>query len=140
MLDEKDLRSIEGLMDEKIRASEGRMVAQMDERIRASEDRMVAQMDEKIRASEDRMVKRIDDTESRLLALMENQQAELARMNLILENQVLPSLRTLAEGQKTIRETMAPLSRVEALEDEVAFLKQMLRTLANEVNEMKKAQ
>ena len=49
-------------------------------------------------------------------------------------------MEALAEGQKTILETLAPKNRVEALEDEVAFLKQMIKTLASEVNNLKKAQ
>ena len=65
---------------------------------------------------------------------------EIASINLTLENRVFPALETLAEGQKTILETLAPKNRVEALEDEVAFLKQMIKTLASEVNSLKKAQ
>ena len=64
----------------------------------------------------------------------------IASINLTLENRVFPALETLAEGQKTILETLAPKNRVEALEDEVAFLKQMIKTLASEVNSLKKAQ
>ena len=72
--------------------------------------------------------------------ILESQQTEIANINLTLENRVFPSLEALAEGQKTILETLAPKNRVEALEDEVAFLKQMIKTLASEVNSLKKAQ
>ena len=65
---------------------------------------------------------------------------EIASINLTLENRVFPAMEALAEGQKTILETLAPKNRVEALEDEVAFLKQMIKTLASEVNSLKKAQ
>lgn len=65
---------------------------------------------------------------------------EIASIDMTLENRVFPALEALAEGQKTILETLAPKSRVEALEDEVAFLKQMIKTLASEVNELRKAQ
>ena len=68
----------------------------------------------------------IKDSESRMIAYF--------------EAAIMPKFDLLADGQKTLLETMAPKSRVEALEDEVAFLKQMLRTLASEVNELKKAQ
>ena len=71
---------------------------------------------------------------------LENQQNEIKKINLTLENRVFPALEALAEGQKTILETLAPKNRVEALEDEVAFLKQMIKTLASEVNNLKKAQ
>lgn len=65
---------------------------------------------------------------------------EITSINMTLENRVFPSLEALAEGQKTILETLAPKNRVEALEDEVSFLKQMVKTLASEVNSLKKAQ
>ena len=65
---------------------------------------------------------------------------EIASINMTLENRVFPAMEALAEGQKTILETLAPKNRVEALEDEVAFLKQMIKTLASEVNSLKKAQ
>lgn len=65
---------------------------------------------------------------------------EIASINMTLENRVFPALEALAEGQKTILETLAPKNRVEALEDEVAFLKQMIKTLATDVNDLKKAQ
>jgi archaellum component FlaC len=65
---------------------------------------------------------------------------ELGNINLTLENRVFPQLQALSEGQKIILETLAPKSRVENLEDEVAFLKQILKTLASDVNELKKAQ
>ena len=65
---------------------------------------------------------------------------EIASINMTLENRVFPALEALAEGQKNILETLAPKNRVEALEDEVAFLKQMIKTLATDVNDLKKAQ
>lgn len=66
-----------------------------------------------------------------------------ANTRVILENSVERELRLLAEGQQAILEKLerlAPLSRVEALEDEVAFLKQLMKNLAGEVSELKKAQ
>ena len=71
---------------------------------------------------------------------LDQMQEESGKINVALENRVFPQLEALAEGQKTILETLAPKNRVEALEDEVSFLKQMIKTLASEVNELKKAQ
>ncbi|WP_298016720.1 hypothetical protein [uncultured Dysosmobacter sp.] len=72
--------------------------------------------------------------------LLERQGDELRNINLTLENQVFPQLQALAEGQKTILETLAPKSRVEALEDEMAFMKSVIKALSQEVAELKKAQ
>lgn len=65
---------------------------------------------------------------------------EIRKINVTLENDVFPQLRLLAEGQKTILETMAPKNRVEALEDEVIFLKQVIKSISRDVSELKKAQ
>lgn len=65
---------------------------------------------------------------------------EVAKINVSLENEIRPKLDLLFEGQKTLLETLAPKNRVEALEDEMAFLKQVIKNLASEVNDLKKAQ
>ena len=60
-------------------------------------------------------------------------------MNVIIENEVTPKFNLLADGQKTILETLAPKSRVEELEDEVKFLKSMIRQINEDVQRLKKA-
>ena len=59
---------------------------------------------------------------------------------IILENTIVPRLDALAEGQKALMETLAPKSRVEALEEEVDLLKTVIRSLSRDVAELKKAQ
>ena len=44
-------------------------------------------------------------------------------MHVIVESEITPKLNLLVEGQQTLLETLAPKSRVEALEEEVDFLK-----------------
>ena len=61
-------------------------------------------------------------------------------MNVILENTVNKQLQLLVEGQQTLLQTMAPKSRVEALEEEVILLKEVLRAHSREIAELKKAQ
>jgi predicted nucleic acid-binding Zn-ribbon protein len=56
------------------------------------------------------------------------------------ENVVLPHLQALAEGQANLLATLAPKNRVEALEDEMAFMKSVIKALSQEVAELKKAQ
>lgn len=83
----------------------------------------------------------IQESEARVESVMDARIKESeSRMIAYFEAAIMPKFDLLADGQKTFLETMAPKSRVEALEDEVAFLKQMLRTIASEVNELKKAQ
>ena len=72
--------------------------------------------------------------------VLEAQGEEIKKINLTLENEVVPQLQALAEGQKTILESVAPKSRVDQLEEEVDFLKTVIRSLSRDVAELKKAQ
>ena len=45
----------------------------------------------------------------------------------IVESDIGPKLNKLAEGQQVLLETLAPKNRVEELEDEVSFLKSLIR-------------
>ncbi len=60
-------------------------------------------------------------------------------MSVLIENEVKPRFDLLAEGQKNILETLAPKSRVEELEDEVKFLKSMIRRINEDVQKLQKA-
>jgi len=55
------------------------------------------------------------------------------------ENVVLPHLQALAEGQTNLLATLAPKNRVEALEDEMAFMKSVIKAMSQEIAELKKA-
>lgn len=56
------------------------------------------------------------------------------------ENVVLPQLQALAEGQTNLLVTLAPKNRVEALEDDMAFMKSVIKAMSQEIAELKKAQ
>ena len=71
---------------------------------------------------------------------MDKLDARQAKTEITLENVIVPRLDALAEGQKALMETLAPKSRVEALEEEVGMLKSVIRILSNDVAELKKAQ
>lgn len=64
--------------------------------------------------------------------------AELMRV--IVESEITPKLNLLADGQKTLLETLAPKSRVEELEEEVDFLKSIIKLHSEQIAELKKAQ
>lgn len=86
---------------------------------------------------------RLDQVDTRLDSMEANQaemQATLTKVAVTQENIVLPRLQALAEGQQNLRDTLAPKNRVEALEEEVALLKEVLRTHSRDIAELKKAQ
>lgn len=62
------------------------------------------------------------------------------RTAVILENEVLPKLQLLYEGQVHLQETLAPKERVEVLEDEVITLKSTVRLMMKRLDALEKAQ
>ena len=113
MLDKNDLQMIQEI----IVASEQRM----SERIEATEQRM----SEKIEATEQRMSEKIDEAES--------------RMKVMMESYFDPKFNLLFENQQIMMEQLAPRSRVDELEDEVKFLKSIVRQMNDEIQQLKKA-
>ncbi|MCB5853737.1 hypothetical protein LIR37_04965 [Flavonifractor plautii] len=85
MLDEKDLQSIQTMIDASIRASEKRMITYFD-------------------------------------------------------TDVMPKFDLLAEGQQAIMKAITPKSEIEELRSEVSLLKLAIRTMNQEIAELKKAQ
>ena len=59
-------------------------------------------------------------------------------MPVIIENTIMPSLKLLAEGQKTILETMTPKTRVDELEDEMQLLKAVIRSQSERIAALEK--
>ena len=61
-------------------------------------------------------------------------------MHVIVESEITPKFNLLVEGQQTLLETLSPKSRVEALEEEVDFLKSIIKLHSEQIAELKKAQ
>ena len=59
-------------------------------------------------------------------------------MQVIIENTIMPSLKLLAEGQRTIIETLTPRSETEELKEEIDFLKSVIRMHAKQLDEQQK--
>ena len=62
------------------------------------------------------------------------------QISIVVENQIKPQLRLLAEGTADIQERLIPRARVDEMEDEVRFLKLMVRQMAERVSLLEKAQ
>lgn len=63
-----------------------------------------------------------------------------SRLVAYIESAVMPKFDLLANGHKLLLDTMAPKSRVEELEDEVSFMKQVIKAMSRDIAELKKAQ
>ena len=107
----------------------------LDEKdLQAISDLFDKKLDVRFQESEARMTQQIRESEARML----EQSAQ--NMRVILEAYVEPKFNLLAEGQQIIRETLAPKSRVDELEEEVKFLRSMIRIHDRDIQELKKAQ
>lgn len=101
-------------------------------------------MDQTLQERLDRIEQRMDTFDEKL----EQRNAELLQasahnMRIILENSVDKKLSLILEGlqlqQEQLKE-LAPHSRVENLEEDVAMLKQVVRMMSQDIAELKKAQ
>jgi len=61
------------------------------------------------------------------------------RMKILLDADVTPKFNLLAEGIQDIQEKLVPRTRVDNLEDEVKFLKVIVRQMAERISELEKA-
>lgn len=87
----------------------------------------------------------LDTQTSRMMDAMEAQKKEILRetassTRVLIESSIMPKFNLLAEGQQTLLETLAPKSRVEELEEEVDFLKSIIKLHSEQIAELKKAQ
>lgn len=58
----------------------------------------------------------------------------------LMDAEFTPKFNILAEGQQSILEKLVPRSRVDDLEEEVKFLKTVIRQMNDDIQELKKAQ
>lgn len=72
--------------------------------------------------------------------LLEEIDQRSIRTQVLLETDYADKLQLLYEGHQTLLETLAPKDRVEALEDDVAMMKDVIKLMRQEISELKKAQ
>ena len=63
-----------------------------------------------------------------------------SRMVAYVESAAMPKFNLLADGQAAILEKLVPRSRVDDLEEEVRFLKTVVRQMNEDLQNLKKAQ
>ena len=113
------LQAIGQIIDEKISASEQRMTANMQT--------AMAQQTAELRAE-------MDQREQRVLEESRN------NMLVLIESEITPKFNLLADGQQGLRDMMIPRSRFEDLEEEVRFMKTIIRQMTEDIAKLKKAQ
>ena len=83
-----------------------------------------------IMASEQRMFGRIEASEQKMTAKIDEAEN---RMKVMMESYFDPKFNLLYENQQIMMEQLAPRSRVDDLEDEVKFLKSVVRQMNDEI-------
>ncbi|GAA6395341.1 hypothetical protein I4100191B2_28230 [Clostridiales bacterium] len=95
------------------------------------------------------MDSRIGESEKRMAELMDQRLAQqkqeildesTQRMKILLDTEVTPKFNLLAENQKIMLDKLAPKSELEELRSEVSVLKLAIRSINQEIAELKKAQ
>lgn len=127
--EEKILEILEKLTEEVSR--HGEMLAKQGETL-AKQGEMLAKHDvilNKLVEKVDRQGERLEEIDDRSL-----------RSAVILENEVLPRLQLLYEGQANLRETLAPKAQVEILRDDVETLKSTVKIMTKRLDTLEKAQ
>ncbi len=147
MLDERDLQAIAQLIDSKLQESEQRTMGAIKESeqrtmgaIRESEQRTMGA----IRESEQRTMGAIKESEERTMqrttdAIRESEQRTMQGAAALMESYFEPKFQLLAEGIQSLQETQIPRERFENLEEEVAFLRTIVRQHSREIEKLKHA-
>ena len=95
------------------------------------------------------MDSRIGESEKRMAKLMDQRLAQqkqeildesTQRMKILLDTEITPKFNLLAENQKIMLDKLAPKSELEELRSEVSVLKLAIRSINQEIAELKKAQ
>ena len=76
----------------------------------------------------------MDQREQRILEEGRN------NMLVLIESEITPKFNLLADGQQELRDMMIPRSRFEDLEEEVRFMKTIIRQMTEDIAKLKKAQ
>lgn len=87
----------------------------------------------------------MDAMTSRMMEAMEAQKKDIlqetaASTRVLIESSIMPKFDLLVDGQQMLLETLAPKSRVQELEEEVDFLKSIIKLHSQQIAELKKAQ
>ena len=127
MLTQEDLQALAGLINTAVTASEERMKSYMEDSVNtaiaASEERMKSYMEDSINtaiaASEERMKSYVDSSVNTAVTASEERMKN--HMNVVVESQVMPMIRQVADGVVQANERLDRLEKkVDDLEATVA--------------------
>ncbi|WP_306542063.1 hypothetical protein [Acidaminococcus intestini] len=126
MLDEKDLQALAAILQG--------METRIDQKMGAMETRI-----------DQKLEKQKQDIMSETKGLLARQKQDILdestrRMKLLLDTEVTTRFNLLAEGQQAIMDAITPKNEIEQIRSEMDVLKLAVRTLSQDLAELKKAQ
>ena len=122
MLDAKDIELLRGMLAEQDK--------KFSERFDAQDKKFSEKFDAQDRKFSEMLAKQKQD-------ILEE---SAANMRVMVESYFQPQFNLLAESIKSIEEKMIPRNEIEELHNEIDFLKMVVRSLSQDVAELKKAQ
>lgn len=77
---------------------------------------------------------------SKMDSRMEGIETRMAKVEVTQENMVLPQIQAIAEGITSINAKLVTRSEMDAMREEIAFLKDIIRMHTTQINDLKKAE
>lgn len=78
--------------------------------------------------------------EEKILEMLAELKADVLKLKIQNENEIIPQLHLLAEGHNMLAQTLAPKTRVDKLEEKMQTLEFAVKMVNAEVQQLKKAQ
>ena len=147
MLDKADLEQIKGLLEPIVTAQEAQGRTQEEHsKTLADHSKLLADHSKKLDDHSKKLddhSKKLDDHSKKLDdhgKKLDDHGSEIVKINITLENRIIPMMNLLMEGQQAIIDRLIPVSRVEKIEEDVTVLKVAVRQLNDDVQKLKRAQ
>ena len=140
-MDRELLQAISQIMDEKLVASENRILHRMDEKLAATEEKLIQRMDaqkeeliQRMDTQKEELIQRMDTQKEELIQRMDAQKGELraeissteSRIMTYIENRVESKIRVLADGYQALSEK---LSRIDDMAQDIDEIKGSMAAL-----------
>lgn len=77
---------------------------------------------------------------SKMDSRMERIEGRVAKVEVTQENMVFPQIQAIAEGITSINAKLVTRSEMDAMREELAFLKDIIRMHTTQINDLKKAE
>ncbi len=89
--------------------------------------------------NEEKILELLLKMDNRITKMDERLTQEIVQVKVTLENEIIPSIQWLKEGQKTIQNQIKHISVIDSMQDDIATLKSAVKFLSQEIDKLQKA-